>query len=170
MYYHVVGAGPLSIESYNNEIEAAKLQKEAFMKNAKNNVDENTVVMAEAAGIADGAIIYKSNCAACHGALGEGTVGPNFTDNYWLHGGDIKSIFKTVKYGVPANGMKAWESDFSPVQMQNVASYIKTLGGTNPPNPKAPQGDLFDENKAAGSATDSTKTATADSAKTTASK
>lgn len=145
VYYHVMDAGPLSIESYQAEMDEARVQKELFMRDAKNNVDESSVLLADAAGIADGASIYKSNCAACHGNVGEGNVGPNLTDAYWIHGGDIKSVFKSVKYGIPANGMKAWESDLSPVQMQNVSSFIMTLAGTNPPNAKAPQGDLFQE-------------------------
>jgi len=74
--------------------------------------------------------------------LGEGGVGPNFTDEYWLHGGDVKSIFKTIKFGVPEKGMIPWQSQISPPQIQQVASYILTLKGTNPPNAKAPQGEL----------------------------
>jgi cytochrome c oxidase cbb3-type subunit III len=170
VYYHVMGAGPLSIDSYQAEMEEARIQKELFMRDAKNNVDESSVLMADAAGIADGASIYKSNCAACHGNLGEGNVGPNLTDTYWIHGGDLKSIFKSVRYGIPANGMKAWESDLSPVQMQNVSSFIKTLTGTNPPNPKAAQGDLFEEGGTAKAATDSTAVVAIDSSAVTVAK
>lgn len=72
-------------------------------------------------------------------------MGPNFTDEYWIHGGNIKDVFKTVKYGVPSKGMIAWQGQLNPVQMQQVSSYIKTLKGTNPPNPKAPQGTLYVE-------------------------
>jgi cytochrome c oxidase cbb3-type subunit 3 len=76
---------------------------------------------------------------------GEGGIGPNLTDNYWLHGGDIKDIFKTVKYGVPEKGMIAWKAQLRPVDMHRVSSYIKTLVGTEPANQKEPQGELYNQ-------------------------
>ena len=82
---------------------------------------------------------------ACHLAEGQGSVGPNLTDEYWIHGGGVKDIFKTIKYGYPDKGMQSWQTTYSPVQMQQLATYIRTLKGTNPPNPKAPQGDLYKE-------------------------
>ncbi len=77
--------------------------------------------------------------------MGEGSVGPNLTDDYWLHGGKIQDIFKTIKYGYPDKGMKSWKDDYSPTQIAQLASFIKTLRGTNPPNAKAPQGELFSD-------------------------
>ena len=70
-------------------------------------------------------------------------VGPNLTDDYWIHGNNIKDIFKTIKYGYPEKGMKSWKDDYSPSQIADLASYIQTLHGTNPANPKAPQGILI---------------------------
>lgn len=153
-YYHL-GDGELSIPAYEREMELAKIEKAEIAKTMASKVDESNVTMADASGIADGATIYKSNCAACHGNAGEGNVGPNLTDKFWLHGGDMTSIYKTVKVGWPAKGMKSWEAELSPVQMKNVASYIKSLAGTNPANAKAPQGEEFIEGATAG--TDSTK-------------
>ncbi|MDP4151438.1 MAG: c-type cytochrome, partial [Bacteroidota bacterium] len=85
---------------------------------------------------------YLANCATCHGKNGEGGVGPNLTDAYWLHGGSINDVFKTIKYGWPEKGMKSWKDDFSPSQIAQIASYVKSLTGSNPPNPKPPQGIL----------------------------
>ncbi len=85
------------------------------------------------------------NCAACHGKAGEGVVGPNLTDDYWLHGGSIKDVFKTIKYGWPEKGMRSWKDDLSPMQMAQVSSYIKSIHGTNPPNAKPQQGELYKE-------------------------
>jgi cytochrome c oxidase cbb3-type subunit 3 len=65
------------------------------------------------------------------------------TDNYWIHGGDIKDVFKTIKYGVPEKGMISWQSQLRPADMHRVASYILTLVGTNPPNQKDPEGELY---------------------------
>jgi cytochrome c oxidase cbb3-type subunit 3 len=150
--FHVWKTGPNPEQEYDQEMKVAAAQIEEYRKKAGDMVDEKTVTMADATGIAEGDKIFHSNCFACHGAKGEGGVGPNLTDNYWLHGGTINDVFKTIKYGVPEKGMQAWEKTYSPSQIQNLASYIKSLAGTNPPNAKAPQGDLFQEIKADSSA------------------
>ena len=95
--------------------------------------------------IAKGKSIFTGKCIACHGETGGGNaIGPNLTDKYWLHGGDIKDLFKTIKYGVPAKGMQSWQTQLRPNEMQQVASFILSLQGSNPPNAKAPQGDLYE--------------------------
>ena len=148
--YHVIGTGDLQTKEYEKEIAQAKLEVDEFMKTSANNVDENTVkLLTEATDISTGKDLYIANCVACHGKGGEGSVGPNLTDDYWLHGGSIQDLFKTLKYGWVEKGMKAWKEDLSPMQMAQIASFIKTLKGTNPPNPKAPQGDLYTEAGAA---------------------
>lgn len=138
-----------------NEIAAE--QKLEFLKNSANNVDENSVVFLGAADIAQGAAVYAQNCVACHGDKGQGGVGPNLTDDYWLHKGGIKEIFYSIKYGWQEKGMKSWKDDFSPIQIAQLTSFVKTLHGTNPPMPKAQQGELYTE--------DTTKTMNADSTK-----
>ncbi len=75
---------------------------------------------------------------------GEGLVGPHLTDEYWIHGGGIKDLYKTIKYGVPQKGMISWESLLDPTKIQEVASYILTLKGTNPPNQKGPEGKKWE--------------------------
>jgi cytochrome c oxidase cbb3-type subunit 3 len=77
---------------------------------------------------------------ACHGNLGQGGVGPNFTDNFWIHGAGIKDLFKTITNGVPEKGMIAWNKTLNPLQIQQVASFILNFKGTNPPGAKEPQG------------------------------
>jgi|GEM_PF-4963174 len=76
---------------------------------------------------------------------GEGLqgLGPNFTDQYWKHGGGIKNVFATIKHGVPEKGMIAWKNQMQASDIQKLASYILTLEGTNPPNQKAPEGELW---------------------------
>lgn len=164
IHYHVSGTGDLQEVEYNKEIAKAKAEVEAYMKTAASNVDETNVKMLDGASdIEAGKQAYQANCAACHGKLGEGGVGPNFADEYWMHGGSIQDIFKTIKYGYPDKGMKAWSEDLSPMQIAQVSSFIRTLKGTNPPNGKAPQGDLYKEDGTA-AASDST-TAVTDSLK-----
>jgi cytochrome c oxidase cbb3-type subunit 3 len=162
VHYHVTRTGDLSDAEYRAELVKAEKDLNEYMKTAANLVDETNVKMIEdPAEIAKGKDIYKTNCAACHGQLGEGTVGPNLTDDYWIHGGSIQDIFKTVKYGFADKGMKPWKDDLSPSQIAMVSSFIKTLRGTNPPNAKEKQGDLFAEG-AAPAASDSTANAQPD--------
>jgi cytochrome c oxidase cbb3-type subunit 3 len=139
VYFHILD-GPLMKEEYENEVRLAALQR----KQMQNLVDESTVQrLTESSELAAGRDIYLQNCASCHGQAGEGLVGPNLTDAYWLHGGSIKDVFKTIKYGVPEKGMIPWQSQLSPSQMAQVASYILSLQGSNPPNAKQPEGELF---------------------------
>lgn len=146
LHFHVLGTGDLQIKEYENDIAEAKLAVDEYMRNSSNNVDENTVkLLTEQSDIATGKDVYISNCAACHGKEGEGSVGPNLTDEYWLHGGSIQDVFKSVKYGWVEKGMKAWKEDLSPMQIAQITSFIKTLKGTKPANAKAAQGDLFTE-------------------------
>ena len=146
--YHIIGTGDLQTAEYKKEMKAAELAVAEFMKNSANMVDENTVKMLEKTDIDAGGQIFLASCAACHGRAGEGGVGPNLTDDYWVHGGKLADIFKSIKYGWIEKGMKSWKEDFSPMQIAQLTSYIKSIKGTNPPNAKAPQGDLFTEENA----------------------
>ncbi|MBI1287349.1 MAG: c-type cytochrome [Flavobacteriales bacterium] len=145
-YYHF-GGGLSQEEEYLAEMAVAEEQKAAFLASSANNVDESSVeLLTDATSIANGKEKFQTLCIACHGATGgsmPGGVGPNLTDQYWLHGGGIKNVFKTIKYGVPAKGMISWESQLTPRQIQEVASYVLSLQGSNPPNAKEPQGDLW---------------------------
>lgn len=136
---------PLQTQEYNIEIAEAEAELEKFKATATNLIDETTVTLLEDGGsIETGGKLYTSLCAACHGDKGQGLVGPNLTDEFWIHGGDIKSVFKTIKYGVPEKGMIPWKSQLKGPQMQKVASYIlKELQGTNPAGAKAPEGEKY---------------------------
>ncbi|MES2131201.1 MAG: cbb3-type cytochrome c oxidase N-terminal domain-containing protein [Bacteroidota bacterium] len=147
--FHVIGTGDLQTAEYNKAMAQAKLEVEEYMKTAANNVDETNVKQLEGADIESGKQLFIANCAACHGKLAQGSVGPNLTDDYWLHGGSLPDVFKTIKYGWVDKGMKSWKEDLSPVQIAQISGFIKTLKGSNPPEAKAPQGDLFKEEQPA---------------------
>ncbi len=156
-YFHFSGAGPSSAQEYEYQMAKAQEEKDAFLARQANKVDEsNVTVLADDNELAIGKTIYEANCVACHGAGGEGGVGPNMTDDYWIHGGGIKNIFKTIKNGVPEKGMIAWSSQLRPADMQRVASYIMTMRGTNPPNAKEPQGDLYNPEAEESNSTEAT--------------
>lgn len=142
----VSGSLPSQITELKVDYEKAAVLKAEYLRVSANNVDENTVVMMGPEEIAKGAMTFKANCAVCHGEKGEGnTVGPNLTDEYWLHKGGIKDVFYTIKYGFPEKGMKSWAADFSPVQIAQLASFIKSLQGTHPLNAKEKQGERYTE-------------------------
>jgi cytochrome c oxidase cbb3-type subunit 3 len=88
---------------------------------------------------------YKRKCKACHGKFGEGGIGPNLTDKYWLNGdGSIAEVYKVVEHGVPDKGMQAWGQTLGENKMMAVVDYVMKLRGTNPANAKAPQGELYE--------------------------
>ena len=147
-YYHFAGIGLSSAEQYAQEMEEAEEAVKAYLARQESVVDENSVeILEDENQIAMGQTLFNTNCAACHGFLGEGGVGPNLTDEYWIHGGTINDIFKTIKYGVPEKGMISWQAQLRPKDMQQVASYIVTLQGTNPPNAKEPEGEKMEAGK-----------------------
>ncbi|KPM49166.1 cbb3-type cytochrome c oxidase N-terminal domain-containing protein [Jiulongibacter sediminis] len=142
--YHVWHWSPLQAEEYEIAMAEAAEIKAAGSDVAVSSIDENNVELLTAtADLETGELIYTGNCAVCHGAAGEGGVGPNLTDEYWLHGGSISDIYKTIVHGVPEKGMIAWEGTLKPKDIQQVSSFIKTLEGSNPPNGKAPQGEIY---------------------------
>lgn len=150
LVYHVFSWGMNQDQEYRAEMEAAEIQRMEFLATSGTNIDENSVVLdLSPAMIGAGQEIYLQSCGVCHGNQGEGMIGPNFTDEYWIHGGDIKDIFRVIKYGVPDKGMVPWEASLTPIQISQVANFIITLGGTNPPNQKEAQGEKHEPKPAA---------------------
>ena len=163
--FHVTHSAPSSSQELQIAMTVADAEKEEYLKHAANKVDENTVTyLSDAASLNEGKKIFSTICAACHMADGGGSVGPNLTDDYYLHGGNIKDLFKTIKYGWPEKGMKSWKDDYSAVQIAQIASYVKSLHGTKPSKPKEPQGTIYEEKAAApaGATADSSKPAAAE--------
>lgn len=147
-YYEIFTTSdlPISIVEYNDEMAQAEEEIAAYKAKFGSGIDESTAELIEdAARLANGEKIYTANCVSCHMADGGGGIGPNFTDEYWIHGGDVKDLFKTIKYGVITKGMIPWKDQLKPEEMEDVASYILiTFQGTIAANPKEAQGDLFE--------------------------
>lgn len=145
--YHVLSTQPLSAQEYELSMTTANKEVEEYKKKMASNINEENVVYVkdDKAALVAGKEIFDKECITCHGKAGEGGIGPNMTDEFWIHGGGIKNVFKTIKYGVPQKGMIAWEKKLKPEQMQNVASFILTLQGTNPPNAKKAEGEKYVE-------------------------
>jgi mono/diheme cytochrome c family protein len=149
IFYHVTDTLPLQEEEY--EIEMAEAAAMAEMRLAASQAagtafsEADLELTTDADILASGAKVFGQQCAVCHKADAGGSIGPNLTDDYWIHGGDIQSVFTTIKVGVPDKGMISWEAMLSPTQIRDVANYIKSLRGSNPPAAKAPQGELYEE-------------------------
>jgi len=157
--YHVSHSAPSSKQEFEMAVTEGDKAVEQYLKIKGDNVDENNVTqLTDAADIEAGKAIFTNpaNCVPCHRADAGGVVGPNLTDDYWLYGGSIKDVFKTIKYGTE-KGMKSWKDDLSAKQMAQVASYVKSLHGTHPPNPKEQQGDLYKDELTTKPAGDSLK-------------
>lgn len=143
LYYEVFEVGMDQVEEYKEEVRIAEIQKAEYMAGNKVVTLESVERVTDAAALSEGEQVYQKHCAACHGKEGGGLVGPNLTDEYWIHGGGIKNIFKTIRDGVVEKGMISWESQLSGVEMQNVSSYVMSLEGTNPPGAKPPEGEKW---------------------------
>jgi mono/diheme cytochrome c family protein len=119
------------------------------LKPVGNTLDLATAtVLIDETSLKAGAETFKNLCAACHGQAGEGNIGPNFTDNSWIHGGEFKDLCKTIVEGVPDKGMISWTGQLSGDQIKQVASYILSLEGSTPPNQKAAQGTKVERKEA----------------------
>lgn len=142
--YEVFGWGPTQEQEYTTEIEDAATAKLAMLSKpgAKSAVNETNMEQSKDAVILkEGFALYATRCTPCHGDKGQGIVGPNLTDEFWLHGGKAGEVFKTIKYGIPEKGMISWEKSLSAQQISDITNYILSLQGTNPAGAKAAQGD-----------------------------
>lgn len=147
--YEILGAPDQEME-LKNEMAQAKIEVAEYMKNAPDLMDEASVtLLTDAPSLAEGKTIFNANCAACHRADGGGQIGPNLTDEYWILGGGIKNIFHTLENGGrDGKGMISWKGTLKPKEMQKVASYVLSLQGSNPKEAKAPDGEIWVDEKA----------------------
>jgi cytochrome c oxidase cbb3-type subunit 3 len=158
--YDVLGADDQEME-LKKEMAQAKIDVEEYLKTAPDLMDEKTVVLlTDEADLAAGKEIFTTNCVACHRADAGGQIGPNLTDNRWILGGGIKNLFHTITNGGrDGKGMIAWKGTLKPKEIQKVASYILSLQGSNPKDPKEPEGEVWVDDSAPKAETAATKPA-----------
>lgn len=146
--FEIMGADNQEME-LKKEMAQAQIDIAEYKKTAPDLMDENTVtLLTDPADLAAGKAIYTANCVACHRPDAGGQIGPNLTDDQWILGGGIKNVFHTlVNGGRDGKGMISWKGTLKPKEMQEVASYVLSLKGSNPKDPKAPEGEIWvDEN------------------------
>lgn len=140
-YYHL-GPGPSSEQSLADALGALEKVKAPAGAAAPEGGDDLLLALTkEPTHLASGKAVFDTRCAACHGAEGQGLVGPNLTDDFFIHGAKPSDVHKVIRDGVLEKGMLAWKGMLTDEQIRDVTAYVYTLRGTNPPNPKAPQGE-----------------------------
>lgn len=139
-----------SVDDYTDDLnqsleELAAIRANFESSNPTTTLDEATLAeyALDAERIAVGQTLYTAQCAACHAADGGGLIGPNFADEYWLHGGSNMDIYNVINEGVLDKGMPAWEAVYTQDERANLVAYIRSLQGTTPASPKEPQGELY---------------------------
>lgn len=137
-YYHVAKAGPLQAAEYAAEAKAGDAIKTAALKRFEENL-ETLQPLADPIALTNGLQLFATLCAPCHRDDGGGLVGPNLCDDVWMHGSNYVDSVKTIINGVPDKGMLTWRGVLKPAEIQSVASYIYTLRGSNPRDPKPPE-------------------------------
>ena len=137
-YYHVLKAGDLQDAAFQKEFAAGEALKTIAL--TKFEATLGTLAPSkETSVLAQGKQTFVTLCAPCHRPDGGGLVGPNLCDDYWIHGSNYADNVRTILNGVPDKGMITWKGILKPNEVQAVASYIYTLRGTHPPNPKPPE-------------------------------
>lgn len=144
LYFHVLKKGPSQAQQYQNEM-AATQATQTPVATASPDAAPAAAAAAEEpsrdeAVLARGKQIFTVNCTVCHGQNAEGLIGPNLCDDFWIHGPAFADNLRTIREGVLAKGMISWKALLKPDDILAVGSYIYSLRGSNPPNPKAPEG------------------------------
>jgi cytochrome c oxidase cbb3-type subunit III len=148
--FHISKSFPLQSDEYQTEVTLAEEQvRKLRASQPVQEIDENSLVFMpdSTAFITNGKVVFMdNNCGSCHRADGGGnTIGPNLTDEYWLHGGHIKNVFSTIRNGAVEKGMPAWGKSLSPQEVRDVTFFVLSLQGTYPANAKNPQGEIYKE-------------------------
>ena len=144
--YHIF-QGPDQATEYLMEEEEARIAREAYELQATDLIDaSNVVLMTDESDLAAGKNRFEVSCAVCHLQSGAGLTGPNLTDEYWILGGDISSVFTTISEGGrPGKGMVNWNMTFTPNEIAQLASYVLSLQGTNPEGGLPPDGEFYQQ-------------------------
>ena len=154
--YILFGFGDSTGQEYEKEV-AAAMERYPALAQAKAPpsaaaADEAAAPAADvpslegnAEAIKAGAVTFAERCGPCHGPQGQGLIGPNLTDKFWIHGNSYDQVVSVITNGVVEKGMIAWKTMLNPTKIREVAAYVKTLQGSNPPNPKAPEGKEYSQ-------------------------
>jgi cytochrome c oxidase cbb3-type subunit 3 len=131
-----------SLEEGQQAIASMRRETQANQKKMSNKLLAKAVDKSKR--VKNGKKLFTSNCSPCHGKKGGGQIGPNLTDKYWIHGGKLTDIYKTIANGVQAKQMPAWKSKLKRKEMVDVVAFVRSIQGTEPPDAKKPEGDPYE--------------------------
>ncbi len=141
MGYYLTGIGPTLTEELQVDMQEIESKKKLSPVSEQNN-SYLYVLLKDPVKVGQGLAVYTGKCAPCHGDKGQGVIGPNLTDDFWIHGtGNLDDIAKVIRIGIPEKGMPPWQAILTPDEVQNVVAFIGSVHGTNPANAKEPQGE-----------------------------
>ena len=135
------GPGEFASETVDREVKLYQLERAAAVSTQSSGEETLLSLATNPQALNTGKDIFATRCLACHGDKGQGLIGPNLTDDHWIHGGSLKDIQKTVREGVLSKGMIAWKDQLTPEQIDAVVAFVWSLHGSNPPNAKAAEGE-----------------------------
>lgn len=142
--YYTLGNGGTLVEAYQKDKSAQEYA--IYLSRAQSGPvkpateDELRALLTDPEKKEQGRTSFQTKCASCHGAQGQGGIGPNLTDDHWIHGGKLTEILASIVNGVPDKGMPAWGAVIGPEEIQSLTVFVRSVHGTNPPGAKAPQG------------------------------
>lgn len=144
--YFYLGSGKFASERLAMEMESIeKIQKQTEKKVASTTSEESLLAFAKIPqNVENGNALYQGKCMPCHSADGGGLIGPNLTDDYWIHGGSLMDIRKVILEGVPDKGMIAWKALLTPTEVKELVAFIHSIRGSTTANPKEKQGELYE--------------------------
>jgi len=135
--------GILSLQCSSSDKDETATQHVSILTGDVSEAGSEIIKLEDSTSLSAGGSTYNIFCVQCHGALGEGLIGPNLTDPYWLHGNSVTDVIRIIKNGVPEQGMLSWHNILSTLEIQQVASYVLNLGGSQPAHSKGPEGKMY---------------------------
>lgn len=140
-WYHLGGNGVSVLAAYEADVAEASARAAEAALGQEVSEESLEQLMADASSMEDAAAKFVASCAACHAEQGQGLIGPNLTDDHWLHGsGSLMDIYEVIAKGVPEKGMPPWERQLAPEDLKKVTAFVGTMRGTNVPG-KGPEGN-----------------------------
>lgn len=142
LHYSIAGAPGQTAQLEEQLAMMAQQKKAEEALQPQKSSEDLSALASNPTALAEGKKLFQMNCANCHGNEGQGGIGPNLTDKFWIHGdGKIAGVLNTLRVGVLDKGMPAWEAIFKTSEIESLSAFVVSINGTTPANAKAPQGE-----------------------------
>jgi len=140
VHYHLTGHGKSVAQSYEEDLRVAREERAKQTLGEAPSEAALGTLMADPDLMRDAKALFAQRCSVCHAADGQGLIGPNLTDDHFIHGDNrLMDIYAVVSHGVPEKGMPAWDLQLQPIEVRKLVAYVGTLRGKHLTG-KAPEG------------------------------